>query len=214
MWNTAVCAAVYGPLQALEVELRNAMHRQLAACYGEEWYDNPAAGLDRGTRATGELARRLPRWWRRSRSSSGSHCSGRRTHQAGRPQGRLREDALAAGAPRRVSPPPRAPDAPTGPEAAGRAARAAEPDRAPRACLREALARGPRPHTRGDRLDLASRAGVDRAAQPRAEAARRRGCRRDRRRLLTPVGGGTGRSGAPRPERSVAAVSPRQQRST
>ena len=27
-----------------------AMHRELAACYGEEWYDKPAAGLDRGAR--------------------------------------------------------------------------------------------------------------------------------------------------------------------
>ena len=49
-WNTAICAACYGPLQALEIALRNAMHRQLAACYGEEWYDNPATGLDRGAR--------------------------------------------------------------------------------------------------------------------------------------------------------------------
>ena len=64
----------------------------------------------------------------------------RRPHRTSRPQGRLREDALAAGAPRRVFP-PRAPDAPTGPRAAGRAARAAEPDRAPRARLREARAR-------------------------------------------------------------------------
>ena len=49
-WNTALCAAFYGPLQALEVTLRNAMHRELAACYGEEWYDEPASGLDRGAR--------------------------------------------------------------------------------------------------------------------------------------------------------------------
>lgn len=49
-WNTAICAAFYGPLQALEVALRNAMHRELATCYGQEWYDNPAAGLDRGAR--------------------------------------------------------------------------------------------------------------------------------------------------------------------
>ena len=49
-WNTAMCASFYGPLQALEVALRNSMHRELAACYGEEWYDNLAAGLDRGAR--------------------------------------------------------------------------------------------------------------------------------------------------------------------
>ena len=45
-WNTAISAAFYGPLQGLEVTLRNAMHRQLATCYGEAWYDNPGAGLD------------------------------------------------------------------------------------------------------------------------------------------------------------------------
>ena len=47
-WNTAISAAFYGPLQGLEVALRNAVHRQLAGCYGAEWYDNPAAGLDTG----------------------------------------------------------------------------------------------------------------------------------------------------------------------
>jgi hypothetical protein len=48
-WNTAVSAAFYGPLQGLEVALRNAMHRALAARYGAGWYDNPATGLDAGT---------------------------------------------------------------------------------------------------------------------------------------------------------------------
>ena len=43
-WNTVVSAAFYEPLQGLEVALRNAMHVQLARCYGEAWYDNPAAG--------------------------------------------------------------------------------------------------------------------------------------------------------------------------
>ena len=47
-WNTAVCAAFYGPLQGLEVALRNAMHGQLVARYGPAWYDDPGAGLDRG----------------------------------------------------------------------------------------------------------------------------------------------------------------------
>ena len=31
-----------------EVALRNAIHRRLAERYGEAWYDNPDAGLDRG----------------------------------------------------------------------------------------------------------------------------------------------------------------------
>ena len=47
-WNTAISAAFYGPLQGLEVTLRNALHRRLAERYGEAWYDNPDAGLDRG----------------------------------------------------------------------------------------------------------------------------------------------------------------------
>ena len=48
-WNTAVSAAFYGPLQGLEVTLRNAMHRRLAERYGRAWYDHPGTGLDRGT---------------------------------------------------------------------------------------------------------------------------------------------------------------------
>jgi hypothetical protein len=48
-WNTAVSAAFYGPLQGLEVALRNAMHRSLAARYGPDWYDNPACQFDAGT---------------------------------------------------------------------------------------------------------------------------------------------------------------------
>lgn len=48
-WNTAVSAAFYGPLQGLEVALRNSMHRELSAKYGADWYDNPACGLDQGT---------------------------------------------------------------------------------------------------------------------------------------------------------------------
>ena len=61
-WNTAVSAAFYGPLQGLEVALRNAMHRRLAQRYGPAWYDHPGAGLDRGAvgrtaGARSELAR-------------------------------------------------------------------------------------------------------------------------------------------------------------
>lgn len=48
-WNTAASAAFYGPLQGLEVALRNAMHRELVAGYGPDWYDNVACGFDAGT---------------------------------------------------------------------------------------------------------------------------------------------------------------------
>jgi hypothetical protein len=34
VWNTEVSAAFYGPLQALEIVVRNAFHRDLAAVYG------------------------------------------------------------------------------------------------------------------------------------------------------------------------------------
>lgn len=61
-WNTAVSAAFCGPLQGLEVTLRNAIHRRLAERHGETWYEGPNAGLDRGAveriaRAKLELAR-------------------------------------------------------------------------------------------------------------------------------------------------------------
>ena len=47
-WNTALSAAFYGPLQGLEVAVRNAMHRELSARYGSAWYDNLQTGLDAG----------------------------------------------------------------------------------------------------------------------------------------------------------------------
>ena len=34
VWNTEISAALYGPLQALEILVRNAFHRELSAVYG------------------------------------------------------------------------------------------------------------------------------------------------------------------------------------
>lgn len=48
-WNTGVSAAFYGPLQGLEVAVRNAMHRELSTQYGADWYDNAACRLDSHT---------------------------------------------------------------------------------------------------------------------------------------------------------------------
>jgi len=48
-WNTAVSAAFYGCLQGVEVALRNALHRELTARYGADWYDLPGPNLDAGT---------------------------------------------------------------------------------------------------------------------------------------------------------------------
>ena len=45
-WNTAISAAFYGPLQGLEVALRNAMHRELSRRFETEWFDNDEVGLD------------------------------------------------------------------------------------------------------------------------------------------------------------------------
>lgn len=45
-WNTAISAAFYGPLQTLEVTLRNALHAALTDCYGPNWYDGIGPGLD------------------------------------------------------------------------------------------------------------------------------------------------------------------------
>ena len=39
-WNTALSAAFYGPLQALEIALRNAVNEQMKASFGETWYSN------------------------------------------------------------------------------------------------------------------------------------------------------------------------------
>ena len=38
-WNASISAALYVPLQGLEVTLRNALHRQLTDCFGTQWYD-------------------------------------------------------------------------------------------------------------------------------------------------------------------------------
>ena len=44
-WNTEISAALYGPLQGLEVAMRNAVHRELSTVYGAFWYDHPALPL-------------------------------------------------------------------------------------------------------------------------------------------------------------------------
>lgn len=61
-WNTAVSATFYGPLQTLEVALRNAMHRELEIKYGPGWFNEAAPGLDNGARnKIAEVRRKLAR---------------------------------------------------------------------------------------------------------------------------------------------------------
>lgn len=45
-WNTAVCAAFYGPLQWLEVTLRNSIDHCLAETYGDARYFHSEARFD------------------------------------------------------------------------------------------------------------------------------------------------------------------------
>jgi hypothetical protein len=40
VWNTAVASAFYGPIQTLEVTLRNATHQAIANSYGQQWFKN------------------------------------------------------------------------------------------------------------------------------------------------------------------------------
>jgi hypothetical protein len=49
VWNTGISEALYGPLQVLEVALRNAVNRELCAKYGSDWFRNakPALFIDR-----------------------------------------------------------------------------------------------------------------------------------------------------------------------
>lgn len=45
-WNTAIGSAFYGPLQTLEIELRENINFILSNQFGENWYDNSDLGLD------------------------------------------------------------------------------------------------------------------------------------------------------------------------
>ncbi len=40
-WNTAASAAFYGPLQTLEITLRNAVHDAMREAHGTRWFENP-----------------------------------------------------------------------------------------------------------------------------------------------------------------------------
>ena len=53
-WNTAVNSAFYGPLQELEVALRNSIDRVLSKQFGSEWFDCQKAGLN--GHARGQIA--------------------------------------------------------------------------------------------------------------------------------------------------------------
>lgn len=39
LWNTNLSAALYSPLQSLEISFRNALHKELTQQYNNNWYD-------------------------------------------------------------------------------------------------------------------------------------------------------------------------------
>lgn len=58
-WNTAVAAAFCGPLQTIEVTLRNAVHHAMAAQHGVRWFDDPMLLRPAEGHLVGEATRRL-----------------------------------------------------------------------------------------------------------------------------------------------------------
>lgn len=44
-WNTALSEALYGPLQGLEITLRNKIHDRLKRAVGPDWYESGAIAL-------------------------------------------------------------------------------------------------------------------------------------------------------------------------
>jgi hypothetical protein len=44
-WNTALSESLYGPIQGLEVTLRNKIHERLADPFGPRWYDDARVAL-------------------------------------------------------------------------------------------------------------------------------------------------------------------------
>lgn len=45
VWNTDISAAMYGPLQALEITLRNSINTKLSNTYGNNWFNNSSIGF-------------------------------------------------------------------------------------------------------------------------------------------------------------------------
>lgn len=58
-WNTAASAAFYGPLQVLEVTLRNAVDARLSVSHGRHWFDDPQVLRTSESRIVGEVTQQL-----------------------------------------------------------------------------------------------------------------------------------------------------------
>jgi len=56
--NTAASEALMGPIQIMEISVRNSIHREISSRYGADWYDGNKIGLDpSGNRAVTRLVR-------------------------------------------------------------------------------------------------------------------------------------------------------------
>lgn len=58
-WNTAASAAFYGPLQTLEVTLRNAINSRFSSSHGVRWFDDPQVLRAAELRIVGEVTQQL-----------------------------------------------------------------------------------------------------------------------------------------------------------
>lgn len=58
VWNIAISSAFYGPLQAVEILLRNSLHNSLSTYYGSNWLDNTKIGLNENGCSKIEFAKR------------------------------------------------------------------------------------------------------------------------------------------------------------
>ena len=64
--NTRVAEALYGPLQSLEVCLRNRLHGAMTSAFGERWFSDVAVPLDGGGRNAVQKVMDLPQQRRES----------------------------------------------------------------------------------------------------------------------------------------------------
>ena len=178
-WNTAISAAFYGPLQGRwHCETPSAARRVLRCGMVRQSSGRTRHGVSRSNceGENGGGARRAFSWSTPRRSCALFRLLDfvawfRRSHPPCRPQGKLPDDTLEAGAPRSVSLPPN-PDTQAGPQSVEQSANVTESNCPSRADLREALDGGSRAHSRCDGVDCAGDADVDRASQPCFDSSR------------------------------------------
>ena len=69
--NTAASEALMGPIQIMEISVRNSIHREISNRYGVDWYDGNKLGLD----PAGNRAVMSDQTLRRFTSAGDSRCA-------------------------------------------------------------------------------------------------------------------------------------------